>query len=58
MFWTNPHSLRIYRFPSNSADSLNFFLVNLLLVRSHQAEIIVVKHLTQGRNNTTDEGGY
>jgi len=29
----------------------------LLLVRSHQAEIIIVKHLIQGRNNVYDEGG-
>ena len=27
--------------------------VNLLLVRSHQAEIIIVKRLIQGRNNVT-----
>jgi len=29
----------------------------LLLVRSHQAEIIIVKRLIQGRNNVSDEGG-
>jgi len=29
----------------------------LLLVRSHQAEIIIVKRLTKGRNNVSDEGG-
>ena len=27
--------------------------LNLLLVRSHQAEIIIVKHLIQGCNNVT-----
>jgi len=37
--------------------SLIFFTLNLLLVRSHQAEIIIVKHLIQGRNNMYDEGG-
>jgi len=35
----------------------DFFLLNLLLVRSHQARIIIVKHLIQGRNNMYDEGG-
>jgi len=29
----------------------------LLLVRSHQAEIIIVKHLIQGRINVRNEGG-
>jgi len=29
----------------------------LLLVRSHQAEIIIVKRLIQGRNNVTDKEG-
>ena len=27
--------------------------LNLLLARFHQAEIIIVKHLIQGRNNET-----
>ena len=31
--------------------SSNSFPLNLLLVRSHQAEIIIVKRLIQGRNN-------
>jgi len=31
--------------------------LSLLLVRSHQAEIIIVKRLIQGRNNGSDEGG-
>ena len=33
--------------------SSNFCQLNLLLVRSHQAEIIIVKRLIQGRNNVT-----
>ena len=31
--------------------SSNFCPLDLLLVRSHQAEIIIVKRLIQGRNN-------
>jgi len=35
-----------------------FFPVNLLLLfRSHQAEIIIIKRLIEGCNNVTDEGG-
>ena len=33
--------------------SLNFRPLNLLLVRSHQAEIIIVNRLIKGRNNVT-----
>ena len=48
---TNLDSLRSYLhfrvFRLNFAS--DFF--NLLLVRFHQAKIIVVKHLVQGRNN-------
>jgi len=33
-----------------------FYSNNLLLVRSHQAEITVVKRLIQGRNNATRVG--
>ena len=33
--------------------SSNSCLLNLLLVRNHQAEIIIVKRLIQGRNNVT-----
>ena len=33
--------------------SSNSCSLNLLLVRSHQAEIIIVKRLIQGRNNVT-----
>ena len=36
--------------------SLNSCPVNLLLVQSHQAEIIVIKRFIQGRNNTTGMG--
>ena len=32
---------------------LNFCLLNLLLVRSHQEKIIIVKRLIQGRKNLT-----
>jgi len=35
----------------------DFLPLNLLLVRSHQAEIIIVMRLIQGRNNVYDEGG-
>jgi len=34
----------------------DFLPPNLLLVRSHQAEIIIVKRLIQGRSNVCDEG--
>ena len=33
--------------------SSNSCQLTLLLVRSHQAEIIIVKHVIQGRNNVT-----
>ena len=51
MHRTNPGSLksclcfRVFRL------SFAFDFFNLLLVTFHQAEIIVVKHLIQGRNN-------
>ena len=53
---TNPDSLRSYLlFPSFPVEfSSDFF--NLLLARFHQAEIIIVKHLIQGRNNETRLG--
>jgi len=35
----------------------DFLTLILLLVRSHQAEIIIVKSLIQGRNNMSDKGG-
>ena len=50
MRWTNPDSLRSCQgfriFRLNFASDFN-----LLLVRFHQAEIIVVKHLVQRRKN-------
>ena len=53
---TNPDSLRSYLcfqvFQLNYSS--DFF--NLLLARFHQAEIIIVKHLIQGRNNETRLG--
>ena len=48
MHRANPDSLRSCFCPSFPLAS---DLFNLLLVRFHQAEIIVVKHLIQGRNN-------
>jgi len=35
----------------------DFLPLNLLLVRSYQAEIIIIKHLIQGCNNVYDDGG-
>ena len=54
---TNPDSLRsCLCFPSFPVEfSCDFF--HLLLARLHQAEIIIVKHLIQGRNNETRLGG-
>ena len=51
MLRTNPDSLRSY--PCFRVFRLNFAsnFFNLVLVKFHQAEIIVVKHLIQGRNN-------
>jgi len=40
------------------SDGDDFLPLNLLLVRSHQAEIIIVKHLIQGRNNVSDKGDW
>ena len=45
--------LGVDHFPSFPVGVLTSSHVNLLLVRSHQAEIIVVKRLIQGRNNVT-----
>ena len=42
----------VFEFPFEFSS--DFF--NLLLVRFHQAEIIIVKHLIQGRNNATRVG--
>ena len=51
MHGANPDSLRSC--PCFRVFRLNFAsdFFNLLLVRFHQAEIIIVKHLIQGRNN-------
>jgi len=35
----------------------DFLPLNLLLVKSHQAKIIMVNRLVQGRNNVCAEGG-
>ena len=50
MLWTNPHPLSSWPF---SSWRFTFSHVNLLLVRSHQVEIIIVKRLIQGRNSVT-----
>ena len=50
MLWTNPHPLSSWPF---SGWRFTFSHVNLLLVQSHQAEIIIVKRLIQGRNSVT-----
>jgi len=44
-------------FPSFSVCFFDFLPLNLLLVQSHQAELIIVKRLIQGRNNVYDEDG-
>ena len=48
--WT---CLRVSSDPMFLWISLNSCPLNLLFVRSHQTEIIIVKHLIQGRNNMT-----
>jgi len=53
----NPHSLKSCPFPSFPDFFFDFLSLNLLLVRSYQAEIIIVKRLIQGRNNVYDESG-
>ena len=45
--------LRVFDDPMFLWISLNSCPLNLLLVRSHQAEIIIVKRLIQGRSNVT-----
>ena len=53
---TNPDSLgSCLCFQVFPVDFFSDF-VNLLLARFHQAEIIIVKHLVQGRNNETRLG--
>ena len=52
---TNPDSLRsCFCFQVFVVEFSDFF--NFLLARFHQAEIIIVKHLIQGRNNETRLG--
>ena len=53
---TNPDSLKsLPLFPSFPVEfSSDFF--NLLFAKFHQAEIIIVKHLIQGRNSETRVG--
>jgi len=46
-FWTNAHPLGSCPFPSFPVDSLISSQLILLLGRSQQAEIIIVKHLIQ-----------
>ena len=45
--------LEVSNNPMLQLISLNSCPLNLLLLRSHQAEIIIVKRLTQGRNSVT-----
>ena len=51
---TNPDSLKPLFLSFRVEFSSDFF--NLLLARFHQAGIIIVKHLIQGRNNETRLG--
>ena len=51
--WTNPRPIRSWPFSKFSGWCLTSFLVSLLLVRSHRAEIIILKRHIQGRNNVT-----
>jgi len=55
LYLKNSHSLKSYRYPS-FPSIFDIFPVNLLLVRSHQTEIIVVKRLIQEHNNATKVG--
>jgi len=43
--------------PEFSGCFFDFLSVNLLIVRSHQAKIIIVMRLIQGRKNVVDETG-
>ena len=45
--------LGVDHFPSFPVDVLTSSHLNLLLIQSHQAEIIIVKRLIQERNNVT-----
>ena len=52
-FWTNPHPLRSWQFSKFPNWRLTTSQLNLQLVRSQQAEIIIVKRLIQRHNNVT-----
>jgi len=52
IFWNYLHSFRRCRFPSFQVDFF-LFLVNLLLVQNHQAEIIIVMRLIHEHNKVT-----
>ena len=56
MLWTNPHPLRSWPFSKFFCWRLTSSHVNLLLVQSHQAEIIIAKRFFQGRINVTRVG--
>ena len=53
---TNPDSLRSCLCFQVFRLNFAFDFINLLLVRFHQAEVIIVKHLIQRRNNETRLG--
>jgi len=53
ILWTNPHPLTSCPFSSFPVISLTSYRFNLLLVRSHQSGIIIVKRLIQGRKSRT-----
>jgi len=55
VFWTNAHPLRSIVHFRVFGCFFDFLPLNLLLVRSHQADIIIVQRLIQGRNNVYDE---
>ena len=54
--WRNLHPLKSFQWSKVPVNFVEFLSLNLLLVRSHQAEIIIVKRLIQGRNNVTRVG--
>jgi len=58
IFWPNPHPLRSCPFSKFFGCFFDFLPLNLLLVWSRQAEmIIIVKRLIQERNKVSDEDG-
>ena len=50
---TNPDSLIGVVFVSKFSGWISCDFFNFLLARFYQAEIIILKHLIQGRNNVT-----